>query len=362
MDKQQIFLKYLSHLAETKDNYKYIGQAVVVIRQFLDDINCIGKREYRRFCREHADWLVWHPSSKQHILDFLAYNKVGFNRIKPVKEIQERRKLCRIDERCNDDVNNFIIWLQNEKDLSVNTLRGYATSMKEYFKYFPDFNQNDARLYCDDLLQKGFSPETVCSRICAFERFGEYKGKPVKIKRPKIQVKLNVDDIPTEKEYEMLCNYTRERINVGKRGLTKYVMIRLLGTTGCRKSELLQFTWEMLADGSVELKGKGNKFRQFFFVDELKKLAKGRTGLIFPMTDRGIDFHLKELAKKTGIEKKKMHAHAFRHFFAKCFLSKTKDISQLADFLGHESIDTTRIYLKKSKNEQQRIINRTVSW
>ena len=362
MDKQQTYLRYIRHLSETKDNYNYVGRAAVVVGKFLDGVSNIGKREYRRFCKENAEFLVWNPPARQHILDFLSFCGVGFERKKQKKEISENNKLCRIEVRRNDDINKFIIWLQNEKDLSVNTLRIYSTSMKEYFKYFSDFSQDNARLYCDNLLQNGFAPQTVCLRITSFEKFGEYVGKPVKIKRPKIARTLNVDNIPTDKEYEMLCGWAKERINVGKRGLERYVMVRLLGTTGCRKSELMQFTWEMLAAGSVELKGKGDKFRQFFFIDELRKLAKGKTGLIFPMTDRGIDFHIKDMAKKTGIDKRKMHAHAFRHFFAKRFLQKTKDIAQLADFLGHDSIDTTRIYLRKSKNEQQRLINRTVSW
>ena len=58
----------------------------------------------------------------------------------------------------------------------------------------------------------------------------------------------------------------------------------------------------------------------------------------------------------------KAHCHAFRHFFAKQFLSKTKDVIQLAEILGHESVDTTRLYLQKSKAEQARDINKYITW
>ena len=57
-----------------------------------------------------------------------------------------------------------------------------------------------------------------------------------------------------------------------------------------------------------------------------------------------------------------MHAHAFRHFFAKMFLEKNKDVIQLADLMGHENIDTTRIYLQKSYEEQKKEFNRSVTW
>ena len=72
--------------------------------------------------------------------------------------------------------------------------------------------------------------------------------------------------------------------------------------------------------------------------------------------------HLKAWGKHCGIDSKKMHAHAFRHFFAKMFLKKNKDVIQLADLLGHGSVDTTRIYLQKSYDEQKKDFNRNVTW
>lgn len=57
-----------------------------------------------------------------------------------------------------------------------------------------------------------------------------------------------------------------------------------------------------------------------------------------------------------------VYPHSFRHRFAKNFLSKCNDISLLADLLGHESIETTRIYLTKSTAEQRKIIDEIVKW
>lgn len=80
------------------------------------------------------------------------------------------------------------------------------------------------------------------------------------------------------------------------------------------------------------------------------------------LSDRGFDQLLKLNARKAGFPKEKAHCHAFRHFFAKQYLAKTKDVVQLADLLGHESVDTTRLYLQKSKMEQTKDINRNVTW
>ena len=155
--------------------------------------------------------------------------------------------------------------------------------------------------------------------------------------------------------------------------LDYYFFIKVLGTTGARLSEFQQFTWEDIISGEVTLRGKGNKYRRFFFQKQLQQEAKayakehGKTGIFAvgrfgPITQRGFSQHLKAWGKHCGIDSRKMHAHAFRHFFAKMFLKKNKDVIQLADLLGHGSVDTTRIYLQKSYDEQKRDFNRNVTW
>lgn len=34
----------------------------------------------------------------------------------------------------------------------------------------------------------------------------------------------------------------------------------------------------------------------------------------------------------------------------------------LADLMGHESIETTRIYLRRTASEQQKIVDKVVNW
>lgn len=54
-----------------------------------------------------------------------------------------------------------------------------------------------------------------------------------------------------------------------------------------------------------------------------------------------------KLAVKYGINPAVVYPHSFRHRFAKSFLDRCNDIAFLADLMGHESIETTRIYLRK---------------
>jgi site-specific recombinase XerD len=60
----------------------------------------------------------------------------------------------------------------------------------------------------------------------------------------------------------------------------------------------------------------------------------------------------------TGLPPEKAHAHNFRHLFAKTFLANYHDIVDLADILGHSSVETTRIYTRTSSNEKQARINK----
>ena len=80
------------------------------------------------------------------------------------------------------------------------------------------------------------------------------------------------------------------------------------------------------------------------------------------LTTRGVAHQLKELAIKYKMNPNVVYPHSFRHRFAKNFLDKYNDLALLADLMGHESIETTRIYLRRTSEEQQEIINKVITW
>ena len=77
-------------------------------------------------------------------------------------------------------------------------------------------------------------------------------------------------------------------------------------------------------------------------------------------------FHLHKIfysaAEKYGMNKEVVYPHSFRHRFAKNFLDRFNDLALLADLMGHESIETTRIYLRRTASEQQKIVDKVVNW
>ena len=65
---------------------------------------------------------------------------------------------------------------------------------------------------------------------------------------------------------------------------------------------------------------------------------------------------------KYSLNEKVVYPHSFRHRYAKNFLEKFNDIALLADLMGHESIETKRIYLRRSSLEQQEIVDKVITW
>jgi integrase len=154
-----------------------------------------------------------------------------------------------------------------------------------------------------------------------------------------------------------------------------YFVVRFLAATGARVSELVQLKVEHIQIGYFDIYSKGGKVRRLYIPKRLRKDAilwldeLGRnSGYIFlnrfgeRITTRGISQQLKNFARKYGLNPKVVYPHSFRHRFAKSFLDKFNDISLLADLMGHESIETTRIYLRRTANEQQEIVDKVITW
>ena len=53
---------------------------------------------------------------------------------------------------------------------------------------------------------------------------------------------------------------------------------------------------------------------------------------------------MKNLCCSAGVEPEKVFPHNLRHLFARTYYHMEKDLSRLADLLGHSNVTTTRIY------------------
>ena len=67
-----------------------------------------------------------------------------------------------------------------------------------------------------------------------------------------------------------------------------------------------------------------------------------------PLDRSNIWRDMKVLCKSAGVKPDKVFPHNLRHLFARTFYTQEKDLSRLADILGHTSVNTTRIYTAES--------------
>ncbi len=366
--RKQIFTDYISYLLGSEKSYDRIGRDVKAVYLFLREATTIDSKGYRSYMQNYALGIANNASQKEAICDFLAYAGHGFRGRKANRTHRPLEKLSSVSEKNQGLVSRFMTYLMEEEDYSQSTLSMYSFAVRQYFEYANTISPENYKRFVAMLEERGLSPTTIRLRITAIERLSVFAGKPIKLRRPKVKRNLSTENVPDLSEYNRLIDYLKIR------NVNYYFYVRILATTGARISEFLQIKWEDILAGELTVRGKGNKYRRLFFnkglQDEVREYVSqtGKTGIVATgrfgrtVTSRGISSTLKTFGKQCGIDRSKLHPHAFRHFFAKMYLKGNKDIVQLADLLGHGSVDTTRIYLQKSYDEQKRDFNKSVTW
>lgn len=234
-----------------------------------------------------------------------------------------------------------------------------------------EVTKKDIMLFKDTMIEK-YKPKTISNYITIINKFikyveivesnGEYDIEDMKkhrskmtVKNIKVQQKASLEEVLEPEEFKRMLRVAK------KNGETEmYLIMKVFAYTGIRVEELKYFTVEALKTNYIEVNNKG-KIRNIILRQDLRKELidycekKGlKEGYIFPGRVSGKMLHettiwkrLKKIAGKCrGIKKSKVHAHSFRHLFAIKFISEGGDIGELADILGHASIDTTRIYTR----------------
>ena len=276
------------------------------------------------------------------------------------------------------DKNNFCHFTSIEKfrrrliqeNLSDNTIKTYVESVELFFRHYKEINAENVNSY-QKFLETEFSPRTTNLRIVSFNRFMKFLGKR----------DYNLRIVKFRQSYFLENNISFEDYRRLKRSLSSgtdrkwYFIVWTMAATGVRISELVQISVQDIDRGYADVIAKGRKVRRVFFPDALQReishwIASQQieSGPIFrnkygrPISVRGISKGLEHIAEKMGIDKRSVHPHAFRHLFAKKFLEENGDLVTLAEILGHDSLETTKIYLRKTSQEQRLLINKIIKW
>lgn len=269
-----------------------------------------------------------------------------------------------------ENMDTFKSFLVSE-NLAPNTVSAYITAVSGYLIMFEDFTKRNLLAWKAHLIEN-YKAKTVNLKIQAINKYLEFlKKDKLRIKSIKVQQKPFLENVISDPDYVFLKRKLKKENNK-----EWYFIVRFLCATGARVSELIKIKVEHVNLGYIDLYTKGGKIRRIYIPIALRKettlwikeILKIESGYIFlnrfgdRITTRGIAQQLKNFAVKYGIDPKVVYPHSFRHRFAKNFLEKYNDIALLADLMGHESIETTRIYLRKTASEQQAIVDKIVTW
>lgn len=255
-------------------------------------------------------------------------------------------------------------------NMAQNTITAYVYAVNDFYSRYKELNKKNLLLYKTHLIEN-FKPKTVNLRILALNKYVDFLRKPnLRVKSIKLQQRTYLENVISNADYTFLKNRLKKD---GKQEL--YFIVRFLAATGARVSELVQLKVEHVDAGYYDIYTKGGKIRRLFIPKKLRDEAlkwlneQGReSGYLFlnrqgrRITTRGVAQQLKHAALTYGLDTRVVYPHSFRHRYAKNFLDKFNDIALLADLMGHESIETTRIYLRRTASEQQAIVDRVITW
>ena len=148
-----------------------------------------------------------------------------------------------------------------------------------------------------------------------------------------------------------------------------FCILTLFLNCGFRVSELVSANIGDISDRTLKVTGKGNKERIVYLndacVDALDRYIAVRETLPIPKSERALFISrnhqrisvstVKWLVKKhiaeAGLDPEKYSAHKLRHTAATLMYQNGVDVRTLQTVLGHESLNTTRIYTHVSDEQ-----------
>ena len=263
------------------------------------------------------------------------------------------------------DYENYLV----EEERSRNTITKYMRDLKSYFIFLQGEAVTKESLVCwKEKLTQTYLPASVNSMLAAVNGFLEWAGypqyrvKPLKIQR---EIFTKPEKELSKEEYIRLVKAAEEKQNC-----RLALILQTICATGIRVSELQFITLETARTGRTVVDCKGKK-RTVFLPGALSRALQEycrehgiKEGVVFrtknrkPLDRSNIWRDMKNLCCSAGVEPEKVFPHNLRHLFARTYYHMEKDLSRLADLLGHFNVTTTRIYTMESGLEHAKQVER----
>ncbi len=294
----------------------------------------------------------------------------------------------------------FLVRLSNQKKCSVNTIQSYSTALqllidfagrklkkKPFQLLLEDITAQMVSDFLDYLEEKrNASIRTRNIRMAAIKSFfsylnailPEYSGLIRQVLAiPYKRAIRKLIAFLSDEEASALLATPDQNTALGKRD---YTLILTLIQTGCRLRELIELKWGNIRlgeGGCIDFMGKGRKERRIPISKQLnralqlwsKEIDSMSSDIVFPtihgtrMSPDVIQYlikkHVKLAIKKCpSLGEKTISPHVFRHTAAMRMLARGIDIHSIALWLGHETPETTYIYLSMDIPRLEKILKK----
>lgn len=272
---------------------------------------------------------------------------------------------------------DFSEYLKSSERSSL-TIKNYLADLEIFKKWFletndyPEFNPSDVtptdlREFKQFLMiNKEMKPASINRRLASLRSFLKWTNE-IGVS-PHIQMSKIPKFEKTEKTGIRWLDRKEENALlrvVERNGRTRDIaVIKLLLNTGLRVSELCSLRWSEIVINERKgvlkvLQGKGGKRREIplnydarqVLLDLGYKQNAGKKDWIFvgqrgKLTPRGVQTLFRKYADPVKL--KTLSPHSLRHTFCKNLLNAGISLEKIAILAGHESLDTTRLYLEPS--------------
>jgi len=276
-------------------------------------------------------------------------------------------------------IDEFITYLQLEKNFSPYTVAEYEKDVQEFFNFLTAESINDlneveysqARLFVNTLYDQKLARTSISRKISSIRSFFKFANRKFGIREdafrslyhPKKEEKLPQFFYEEELEQLFKANNGSDRTSI-----RNMAILELLYATGIRVSEMTSL---LVGDvdshlGIVRVMGKGRKERyvpfghyaaeaiELYCQEARPAIMKSKQhDTLFvnlrgePLTDRGVRFILNEMVKKASLQK--IYPHMIRHTFATHLLNNGADMRTVQELLGHAHLSSTQVYTHITK-------------
>ncbi len=259
----------------------------------------------------------------------------------------------------------FLAFLAEDTKVGERTARQYVAHLQRFADWLGQRYQTalleatnrDLRQYKTNLGERQ-KPASVNAAVAALRRFYGWAAETEGIARNPAQHLTNVPAQPLAPKGFSDVDRRRLVRESEKAGPMADAIVMLLLNTGLRVDELVTLTWQRAnlkaRSGWIDVVGKGEKRRRLPLNVEARKALEAIQpmrvddvdGAVFrgkrgPYTARGIEYLVAEVGRRAQLAN--VYPHRFRHDTARR-LVETVDLPTVAAWLGHERLDTVRIY------------------